>query len=66
MVKRSEAAGYVFIVVLVFFGGRGATWSYNFVCPPGLRQGCILSVVEAEVKREVGENRDEVKLREDK
>ena len=59
LAERSAAAGYVVVIVSTSFGGWGATPSYDFAFPPGLRGWLTLAVAEA--KREVGANCEEVK-----
>ena len=59
LLDRLEAAGYTTVIILSYFGGRGAVRSYAFTCPPELRGRRTLSAAEA--KREVGANSEEVK-----
>ena len=53
--------GYIVVVLLTSFGGRGATWLYDFTFPPEPRRQRTLSMAEAEAKKEVDANSDEVK-----
>ena len=44
LAEKLEAMGYVVLVVLAFFGGRGATRSYDFSCQPEMIGKRTLSV----------------------
>ena len=64
LMDRSEAAGYVVIVVSASFGGQRTMRLYAFICLPEPRGRSNLSVAEAEAeaeaKREVGANFEKV------
>ena len=55
LAERLIAAGYIVIVVLDSFGGWGVMWLYTFTCTPKPRERrtMLVTVVEAESKREV-------------
>ena len=58
LTERSEAVGFVALIISDMFGNRGATWSYDFACPPEPTGGGVLFlsrltllVTEVEEKR---------------
>ena len=60
--ERLTAVGYVIIVISASFGVQRATLLYDFACPskPTGQRTLSVAEAEAEAKREVGENCEEV------